>query len=186
MAVTLVRWVVGPERPSFPVGYAVPLCHGLAGAPMMVAVDNDARSAVVAALLGLAGSSDYRDRADAGQALAVLAERPETTQPLLRLLLDPDDTFVTAATAAALLRRADGIGLAAVAHALAGADDNHADWLYTAVQNEFSVYENHRDAAVRICDALIDNADPLSRNGLTILRDMLTAIDPILHSAGED
>lgn len=40
-------------------------------------MDNGARRAVVATLLRLANSADYRDRADAGQAMAIFAEMPE-------------------------------------------------------------------------------------------------------------
>ncbi|GAA0716264.1 hypothetical protein GCM10010199_17710 [Dactylosporangium roseum] len=117
---------------------------------MMTGMDVEARRAVVAALLRLAGSGAYQDRADAGRALASFAEMPESAQPLRRLLLDADDTFVTLVTADALLRRKDPAGLALVARALADADDNHADWIFTAVQNVYMIYASERDAAVRM------------------------------------
>ena len=44
---------------------------------MMTGMDVGARRAVVAALLRLAGSGAYQDRADAGQALARCAEHGE-------------------------------------------------------------------------------------------------------------
>jgi hypothetical protein len=62
-------------------------------------VSNEARRAVVAALIELAGSPDYRDRADAGRGLASFAEMPEARGPLLELALDDRDTFVTRVTA---------------------------------------------------------------------------------------
>ena len=146
-------------------------------------MDAGARGAVVTALLRLAGSSDYRDRADAGRALASFAEGPEAERPLRRLLLDADDTFVTRVTADALLRRGDAVGLAAVARALADADDNHADWLHTAVRDVFSIYAAERDAAVRTCEALTGDPDPSLRRGAAQLRAALTAINPVLHPA---
>ncbi|MFJ9779070.1 hypothetical protein ACIRSS_05775 [Amycolatopsis sp. NPDC101161] len=73
----------------------------------------------MAALIELAGSADYRDRADAGRGLAGFAEMPEARGPLLELVLDDRDTFVTRVTAEALLRRQDLAGLAVVASALA-------------------------------------------------------------------
>ena len=69
----------------------------------------------------LAASRDYRDRADAGRAMASFADVPEARGPLVRLVLDRDDTFVTRATAEALLRRRDSAGVAAVAGGSAGA-----------------------------------------------------------------
>jgi hypothetical protein len=39
-------------------------------------MSDEARRAVVAALVGLAGSPGYRDRADAGRSLASFAEVP--------------------------------------------------------------------------------------------------------------
>ncbi|MGI5175866.1 hypothetical protein ACQEVZ_05985 [Dactylosporangium sp. CA-152071] len=98
-------------------------------------MDTGARRAVVAALMRLAGSSGYRDRADAGAALANFAEMPEAARPLQQLLPDASDTFVTLVTADALLRRKDSVGLALVVRALADADDQHAQWIHSAVRN---------------------------------------------------
>ncbi|TDB74833.1 hypothetical protein [Micromonospora sp. KC721] len=74
---------------------------------------------------------------------------PEAQQPLQQLLLDAADTFVTRATAEALLRREDATGLPAVASALTNVDDNHADWIHTAVRDVFTIYAYKRDAATR-------------------------------------
>ncbi|MEV0562919.1 hypothetical protein [Dactylosporangium sp. NPDC050588] len=143
-------------------------------------MDDEARRAVVAALVRLAESPDYRDRADAGRAMASFADLPETRKPLHRLLLDPGDTYVTLVTATALLRRMDAAGLTAVAAARAGAGDSHANWLGTAVHHVFDIYADERDAAVRQCDAMVEGAGPRVRRGAARLRDTLTSIDPVL------
>jgi hypothetical protein len=148
---------------------------------MMTGMDVDARHDVVVALLRLAGSRAYQDRADAGRALASFAEMPESAQPLHRLLLDADDTFVTLMTAEALLRRKDPAGLALVARALADADDSHADWISTAVHNMYMIYASERDAAIRMCDALLEQPDPGIRQAIVRLSGTLAAIDPVLH-----
>ncbi len=153
---------------------------------MMASMDNETRRAVVAALSLLAGSAHYRDRADAGQAMASFVDMPETRHPLQRLLLDAADTFVTQMTAEALLRREDPEGLAAVARAVANADADHADYIYTAVDNVFTVYASQRDAAVRMCDVLLEGADRVLRRGATQLRDVLIQINPVLHPAGDN
>jgi hypothetical protein len=117
-------------------------------------MSDEARRIVVAALVVLAGSRDHRNRADAGRGLASFAEAAEARGWLLELVLDAGDTFVTRATAEALLRRQDAVGLAIVTSALAAADPNHADWIKTAVLDVFSVLSTDRDAAVRVCEAL--------------------------------
>src|SRR4051794_32353000 len=91
-------------------------------------VDSDLRQAAVGGLGELGRGQDYRDRADAGHGLAGFAEMPEALGPLLELVLDPADTFVTRRTAEALLRRQDRAGLSIVASALAVANSQHSDW----------------------------------------------------------
>jgi hypothetical protein len=150
---------------------------------IMTVMNNDARRAVVAALLQLAESRDYRDRADAGQAMAAFSEIPEARQPLQQLLLDAADTFVTLTTAEALLRRNDAAGLTAVAVALAEAGSNHADWIHTAVHKVFTIYASERDGALRTCDALLVGADQRLHRGALQLRRVLAAINPVLHPA---
>lgn len=149
-------------------------------------MDEEARRAVVVALIRLAESSDYRDRADAGRALATFADRPEAKAPLLDLVLDAGNTFVTRATAEALLRRQDSAGLATIASALATADPNHADWIHTAVLDVFSVFTRDRDAALRECEALTQDVDEQARTGIEELIAMLTAINPIFRPAQND
>jgi hypothetical protein len=113
-----------------------------------------ARHAVVVSLTTMAQSADYRDRADAGRALAVFADLQQTRKPLLALVLDSYDTYVTWATAVALLRRQDKIGYEVISRALAVADDNTSDWIHTAIREVFIVYGRERDAAVGECRSL--------------------------------
>lgn len=149
-------------------------------------MSNEARRAVVAALITLAGSPDYRDRADAGRGLANFAEMPEAGEPLLELVLDAGDTSVTRATAEALLRRQDSAGLAVVASALATADSNHTEWIHTAVLDVFGVIASDRDAAVRVCEALCRETEERTRRDAGRLATVLAAINPVLRSARND
>src|SRR5437868_6848346 len=115
----------------------------------MVPMDQEVRRAVVAALVRPSDSSDYQYRADAGVAMAGFAEMPEAVQPLAQLLLDAADTFVTWATALALLRRKNLTGLTLVTRVLADADDQHTGRVVDAVRDVFMIYASERDAAVR-------------------------------------
>lgn len=138
-------------------------------------VDRELRRAAVEALGALARSADYRDRADAGHALAAFAELPEAHGPLLELVLDPGDTYATRVTAGALLRRRDRLGLTAVASALTVAGPNHGDWIQTAVLDVFGVFSDERDDAIRLCGEL--SQDPDGRVARE-LRDLLAGIHP--------
>ncbi|GAB3939500.1 hypothetical protein [Micromonospora vulcania] len=149
-------------------------------------MNNEARFAAVAALIGLAGSRDYRDRADAGSGLARFAEVADARKTLLDLVLDTDDTFVTRTTAEALLRRQDSVGFAVVAAALDRADANHADWIHSAVLAVFEVFGRDRDAAVRECAPLTRDADDHVRNGANQLIEMLAEINPVLVPTEND
>ncbi|MGW4400619.1 hypothetical protein ACWEHA_35455 [Amycolatopsis nivea] len=146
-------------------------------------MNNEARRAAVAALIRLSESPGYLDRADAGRALASFAEMPEAKGPLLGLVLDADNTFVTRETAEALLRRHDSAGLAVVAAALADADQNQGDWIHTAVDDVFVVYDTERDAALRECQALEEDADERTRRGAKLL---IRALSTILGPARDD
>jgi hypothetical protein len=150
------------------------------------AMSSEARRAAVAALVGLARSSDYQDRADAGRGLASLAETPQARRTLLDLLLDAENTFVTRVTAEALLRRQDRAGFAAVASALAAADPNHADWIHTAVVDVFGVFASDRDAAVRECKALTQDQDDQLSDGADRLIAMLVELSPILFPVRDE
>ncbi|MGK5682749.1 hypothetical protein [Actinoplanes sp. URMC 104] len=139
-------------------------------------MDDAARQAVVAALVELATGDDHRDRADAGRALAAFAEMPAARVALHRLVLDGRDTYVTWRTAEALLRRHDALGTVIVAQALGEADDNHAHWIHTAIDDVFLLYAQERDAAV---EALTGERG----RGAELMREALLALRPILHPA---
>ncbi|KHD73622.1 hypothetical protein MB27_34070 [Actinoplanes utahensis] len=136
--------------------------------------------------MDLAGSADYRDRADAGRSLASFAEMPEAGEALLELVLDAGDTFVARGTVTALLRRHDTAGMVVVAAALGAADPGRADWIHTAVLDVFTVFAVDRDAALRACEALAGGADEQVRRGGRRLIGMLEEIDPILHPVQND
>lgn len=87
------------------------------------------------AALAEASSPSWSRRARAGRDLASFAEVPEAAEALARLLLDAGDTAVTRQTAEALARVGTVAAVRLVAQAVAEADDNHADWLWTGVQD---------------------------------------------------
>ncbi|WP_326835277.1 hypothetical protein VSH64_10175 [Amycolatopsis rhabdoformis] len=149
-------------------------------------MDDEARRAVVAALIRLAESPDHRDRAEAGRGLAGFAERPEAVAPLVTLVLDEKNTFVTRATAQALLRRQDPAGFAVVAAALSAAGPGHADWIGTAVHDVFGVSAEDRDSAVAACTTLGRTADEQVRRGVDLVIELLAESDPIVHTARRD
>lgn len=64
-----------------------------------------------------------------------------------------------------------------VAAALADADPNHADWIYTAVDDVFAA-DGVDAAVVRECEALRQDADERTRRGADLLTGVLTAINP--------
>ena len=134
----------------------------------------DQRRSAVVALGELGRSHDYRDRADAGHGLARFAEMQEALGPLLELMLDPGDTFVTRVTAEAVLRRKDRAGLAIVASALAVADENHSDWIHTAVDDVFSIFADDRDNAIQLCEELTRDTDDRVALGARQLHEFLT------------
>ncbi|GAA5014821.1 hypothetical protein [Actinopolymorpha pittospori] len=146
-------------------------------------MSDESRRAVVAALIRLADSTEYRDRADAGTCLASYAEMPEAGATLRRLVLDAVDTYVTRWTAAALLRRMDRAGFAMIASAFASADDQTADWIFTAVEDTVGHSESDLAVAMAECAALTSgDDDELVRSGagrlLEDMRQALRATDP--------
>ncbi|OKI15989.1 HEAT repeat domain-containing protein [Streptomyces sp. CB03911] len=146
-------------------------------------MDSDLRGAAVAALIELARSHHYRDRADAGKALAALADTPEALDPLLELVLDPADTYVTRVTSEALLRRKDSIGLKVVASALAIADPSHSEWIHTAVDDVLTLFGDDRDNAMRLCEEMSHDTDGRIALGARQLRQALAEIDPVFGPA---
>ncbi|MFE7780198.1 hypothetical protein [Streptomyces nigrescens] len=143
----------------------------------------DLRHAAVVALGELGRSHDYRDRADAGHGLAAFAEMQEALGPLLELVLDSGDTFVTRRTTEALLRRKDRVGLAIVASALAVANSNHSDWIHTAIVDVFSIFTSDRDNAIRLCEEMSQDTDNRVALGARQLHEVLAEIDPVLRTA---
>lgn len=146
-------------------------------------MDSDLRHAAVVVLGELGRSHDYRDRADAGHGLAGFAEMQEAVGPLLELVLDPDDTFVTRRTVEALLRRKDRVGLTIVASALAVANSNHSDWIHTAIVDVFSIFSDDRDNAIRLCEEMARETDDRVALGARQLHEILAEIDPVLRPA---
>ncbi|MFD4690918.1 hypothetical protein [Streptomyces sp. NPDC058463] len=144
-------------------------------------MDVDLRRAAVEALAELGRSDDWRDRADAGHSLAGFAEMPQAVEPLLGLVLDPGDTFVTRRTAEGLVRRKDRAGLTIVASALAVANDNYADWIHTAVVDVFSIFSDDLDEALRIYEEMAGDEDDRVARGARRLHESLTRIDPVLR-----
>lgn len=139
-----------------------------------------ARAAVVAALVALAESAAFRDRVDAGKALARFVEDSRARPVLVAMLAEDADTMVTVEVAEELLRRRDAPGLAAVAAGLARADANHADWIHTAVADVFMVYGRERDEGLRVCSSLADDPDPDVARGAGWLAEALAEVKPLL------
>lgn len=135
------------------------------------------------ALRELGRGRDCRDRADAGHGLAGFADMPEARGPLLELVLDPDDTFVTREAAEALLRRKDRTGLAAVASAMAVADCHHSDWIGAAILDVFSIFSEDRDNATQLCEEMMRDTDDRVSLGARQLHEILAEIDPVLRTA---
>ncbi len=131
-------------------------------------------------LLALASSPAYQDRIDAGWGLARFAEVAEAQQALVKLVLDNRDTGVTYATAEALLRRFDTLGLRLVATALATANWEQAGWIEQAIRKVLGFTSGDRDAAVERCEPLTHSTNEEIRRGATRLLGELRSINPIL------
>ncbi|MET9558386.1 hypothetical protein [Streptomyces sp. NPDC006645] len=106
---------------------------------------------------------------------------PEAVEPLLRLVLDPGDTYVTRRTAEGLLRRKDRAGLALVASALAVANDNLADHIHAAIVDVFGIFSADLDEALRLCEEMSGDTDHRVARGARRLRESLAEIDPVLR-----
>nr|WP_107469821.1 HEAT repeat domain-containing protein [Streptomyces mangrovisoli] len=88
-----------------------------------------------AAALAEASSPSWTHRVSAGRDLASFAHVPVAAEALLVLLSDIEDTAVTRQTAEALARVGTPAAVRVIALAVAGADDNQADWLQTGIQD---------------------------------------------------
>ncbi|WP_392667369.1 hypothetical protein [Streptomyces sp. LN785] len=146
-------------------------------------MDSDLRRAAVVTLGELGRSRDWRDRADAGHSLAGFAEMQEALGPLLELLLDPGDNFVTRRTTEGLLRRKDRVGLTMVASALAVANSSQSDWIDTAIVDVFSISSDDLDEALRLCEEMSRDTDDCVALGARQLHDILAGIDPVPRPA---
>ncbi|CAM4486497.1 HEAT repeat domain-containing protein [Nocardia ninae] len=106
---------------------------------------------------------------------------PDAKAVLISLVLDADNTFVTAVTAEALLRRKDVVGLGVVAASFADADGSQSEWIGTALNDVYGVFADERDVAVRICSTLSRDPDAQIRRGAIDLIGLLERIDPVLR-----
>ncbi|WP_326573291.1 hypothetical protein OIE69_19725 [Actinacidiphila glaucinigra] len=104
-------------------------------------------------------------RAVVGPRLAAHAGIASAAAVLERLLLDPEDTFVTRQTAEALLKQRSLSAVRLVARALAHADDTYGDWLLTAVYDVISPPGEALREISTMCAALADDPDRDVRRG---------------------
>ena len=133
----------------------------------------DARLAAARALVRLSSSSDRSDRADAGRSLANFVDVDEVRDSLVNLVLDGDDTFVTAETTAALLRRKDPAGLSILARACGSADAHQLDHVSDGLM-DILWRPVDREPAQATCEALQTAPDDESmRVGAARLSEML-------------
>ncbi|SEN80571.1 hypothetical protein [Actinacidiphila rubida] len=118
----------------------------------------------VRAALGEASSRSWRRRARAGCRLAPSAEDPAAAEALSGLLLDGADTAVSRRTAAALTRTGTAAAVRLIAVAVARADDGHADWIQTGVQDALAARDGKPDV-VAACGQLAGHPDAAVREG---------------------
>ncbi|WP_107058108.1 HEAT repeat domain-containing protein [Streptomyces globisporus] len=116
------------------------------------------------AALAEASSPSWARRARAGRDLASFAEVPEAAEALLGLLLDAEDTAVTRQTAEALARMGTVAAMRLIALAVAGADDNQADWLQTGV-HDVLVDSDGGPAVAVVCGKLARDPKEVVRRG---------------------
>lgn len=103
-------------------------------------------------------------RVRAGRDLAPFAAAPEAAEVLLGLLLDVADTAVTRRTAEALARVGTVAAVRLIALALAEADDGHADWMQTGVQDVLWMQTGVPDVAA-VCVQLARDGETAVRQG---------------------
>jgi HEAT repeat protein len=116
------------------------------------------------AALAEASSPSWRQRAQAGRGLAAFADVPEAAEALVGLLLDVEDTAVTRQTAEALAEVGSVAAIRLIALAVAGADDNHADWLQTGICDALMGPDDAPDVAAA-CGALARDPEEAVRRG---------------------
>jgi len=141
----------------------------------------DARVDAATALIRLASSAHFQDRADAGYGLARFLDVDESRKALRMLILDGEDTLVTLVTAQALLDRKDSAGLEIVAIALASANDLQLHYIAQAADHVLGIYADELDRAAAACVALLSDDDPQVRAGATQLESILSEVRPVLY-----
>jgi HEAT repeat protein len=114
--------------------------------------------------LAEAVSKEYLRRAGAGRVLAGFVDVPVAQDVLVRLLLDPEDTYVTRRTAEALARVGTRAALGVVARAVAEADSNHGDWIEAGMSDVVLSLDNVAELA-GVCSQLGGDADGRVRLG---------------------
>ncbi|MEU8761353.1 hypothetical protein [Streptomyces sp. NPDC048659] len=113
-----------------------------------------------------ASAPAWTTRVRAGRDLAPYAGLPRAAEALLALLLDPEDTAVTRATAEALTRAGTADALRFVARAAARADAQQADWLATGAHDALPETTTEPTAPR---DALAEDPDEAVRRGAELL-----------------
>lgn len=108
----------------------------------------------------LSPSSSQRVRA--GRDLAPFAAVPVAAKVLLALLLDVEDTAVTRQTVEALARVGTLAAVRLIALALAEADDSHADWMQTGVDDALAGADSLPDVAA-VCVQLAGDGEAAVR-----------------------
>ncbi|WP_445397324.1 HEAT repeat domain-containing protein [Streptomyces sp. LE64] len=115
-----------------------------------------------------ASSPSWTQRVRAGRELASFADVPEAAEVLVGLLLDVEDTAVTRQTAEALARTGTVAAMRLIALAVAGADDNQADWLETGVHDALVGPDDVPDVAAACASLAWDQEDAVRRAAAAI------------------
>lgn len=134
---------------------------------------SSASGGVPAAAIEAASSPSWPARAAAAPRLAPHAGVGSAAAVLERLLLDPENTFVTRVTAEVLLRQGSLAAVRLVARAVARADDHHADWLQTAAHDVARPPATAARAVSAACAALTEDPDEPVRRGARELAEWL-------------
>lgn len=111
-----------------------------------------------------ASSPSWTHRVRAGSDLASFADVPQAAKALAGLLLDAEDTAVTRRTAEALARVGTAAAVRLIAAAVAGADDDQADWLEAGVHDALVESGGAPDVAA-VCRRLARDPEAAVRRG---------------------
>jgi hypothetical protein len=120
------------------------------------------------AALAEASSPSWTQRVRAGRDLASFADVPQAAEVLVGLLLDVEDTAVNRQTAEALARVGTVAAVRLIALAVAGADDNQADWLQTGVHDALVGPDGVPDVAAACASLAWDQEDAVRRGAAAI------------------